>query len=758
MADPVYDIEINGIGYSVKNGSYQETGRAAILARTQAEAATGELDFGLGFPYPQRSWLLGEQQYYTHEYDEQKAASLRRYQEGHGVDVSRDGRLTLLPALSLSKVLTTNPTTCPMCTDKTGGYIYAFPAGAATMHIFNGTTWTTETITGATAPILDCVNAGAEIWVIDSAASGSRVLKRSSAGVWTRISVVMTDDAFGYSTPGTDAVTVALDTVHLDTFEVPWDCHLSEIYLYCDGDGAGAGDQVLKAVVYSDDVDEYYPDVLLGTSDEVTVVDGAVKAWVKFTFSPALDLTAGNVSLGVIGGANTNTVRIYKATSADYRHLTMADTYAGGAADPFGAGATLTTDAYAIYAIVSRSSAGWPETGYDDATAIIYTNGEHYILTPDELYGYDAELIASQYQGGSVGCSYAGAVFWSDGSNRVYRYNSTGAQLIMEDLPTGFQVQSMFAAQSRLWICGVLPNGDAGIYWYQAGQYGVGTYLESAVGASRNIRAGAGSIEHVIFADSRYTSTRHYAAEGGWSHYLEYGTPGVELSGVTIPYKGLTVGAGHVAIALATGDPATQGIYVDSDLYVDAGWYVSSAADLQMPAHSKAWSALTVQCLPIRSGERIGAEYSIDGGRLWSEMKYLSLPDQTEATFAMVGASAAVQHRLTLYPPAGNVTAPEVLAVVERGNPIVRAAKQWSFIVNGGEVAPTRNDNKVTDNEKRIRALIDLSDSVAPVPFRSIDGRLYTVVVRPYIWQPVWDQYQTKLSMTLQVTLDQVEI
>jgi len=723
-----------------------------------AEAATGELDFGLGFPYPQRSWLLGEQQYYTHEFDEQKTASLRRYQEGHGVDVSRDGRLVLLPALSRSLAMTYSNLTCPMCTNRTGSYIYAFPAGAVFMCIYDGSTWSSETITGATAPVTDCINAGDEVWIIDSAASGSKVLKRSSAGAWSRVSVAEEDDAFGYTTVGTNAVTVATDTIHLDKFHVPWDCEIEDIYFYCDGSGSGTGSQVVKAVIYDDNTDDYYPANLLGTSSEVTVTDAAAGAWVRCQFSPAITVEGGNVNIGIHAGTNTNTIRIYNTTADDYVHYTMSDTYSGGAAAAFAAGATTTTNAYAIYAVVTRTSGGWPKTAYDDATATVYTNGEMYIVTPDEVYAHDANEIVSDWCGGSIACSYAGSVFWSDGSNRVYRYNGTGTQLIMEDLPTGFTVQSLFPGHSRLWVCGQLPNGDAAIYWYQQGQYGVGTYLESATGGTRSIVAGAAAVEHMIFADSRYTSTRHYVPEGGWSHYLEY-TPGTALSGVTIPYKGITVGAGHVAIALYTGDDdATQGIYLDSSLYVTSGWLISSQADLQMPAHSKSWSALTVQCLPIRTNERIDVEYSIDGGRLWSEIEHLSLPDTTEETFKLEGTSNTCQHRLTLYSNTAHTTSPELLSAVVRGHPIVRAAKQWTFLISGGEIAPTRNDPKMNDNAKRIQALIDLSDSVTPVPFRSIDGKTYTVVVRPYVWQPVWDKTMTKLSMTVQVTLDQVEI
>ena len=757
MVNAFYDIEINGVGYAVKNGTYQEIGRAALLARTMAEAATGELDFGLGFPYPQRSWVLGEQQYYTHEFDELKASSLRRYQEGHGIDVSRDGRLALLPKLELSQVLVTNPTTCPMCTNRTGSYIYAFPAGGILMYIYNGTAWTSETVTGATAPIVDCVNAGDEVWVIDSAASGSKVLKRSSVGAWSRVSVAETDDAFGYTTVGTNAVTVAINTIHLDKFHVPWDCEITDVYVCCDGLGAGTGDQVMMAVVYTDNTDSYYPLNLVGTSSAVTVTDGAALAWVRMTFATPLVVEGGNVNIGILAGGATNTIRIYNTTATDYSHYTMADTYAGGAADPFVAGATATTDAYAIYAVVTRTTGGWPTTAYDDAAAVVYTNGEMYIITPDEVYAHDANEIVSDWAGGSVACSYAGSVFWSDGSNRVYSYNGTETQLIMEDLPTGFEVQTLLAAHSRLWVCGVLPNGDASIYWYQQGQYGVGTYLESAVGGTREIMAAAATAEHVVFADSRYTSTRHYVPEGGWSPYLEY-TPGVALSGVTIPYKGLTVGAGHVAIALATGAADTQGIYVDSSLYVASGWLITSQADLQMPAHSKSWSALTVQCLPIRTEERIGVEYSLDGGRLWSEMEYLSLPDTTEETFKMLGNSDTAQQRLTLYANVAATTSPEILSTVIRGHPIVRAAKQWQFVILGGEVAPTKNEPKMLDNAARVQALIDLSDAVTPVSFKSIDGRQYTVVVRPYVWQPMWDKTMTKLSMTVQVTLDQVEI
>ena len=760
MANAVYDVEINGIGYAVRAGSYQEIGRAALLARTQAQAATGELDFGLGFPYPQRSWVLGEQQFYTHEYDEQAQAALRRYEEGHGVDVSRDGRLTLLPALTLSNNLVASPSTCPMCTDLTGGIIFAFPAGETDMHIFDGASWTTEAITGCVEPVTDCVNSGVEIWIVDSNSAGSRVLRRSEEGDWSRVTVETRSDAFGYTTVGTNAVTLATDTVHVDKFAVPWDCDIDSIWVYLDGAGAGSGDQVLKAIVYEDDADTFYPATLLGTSAEVTVTDGQTAGWVEFAFSTAVAVSSGNVNIGLLCGDNTNTTRVYNTTSTDYWHATVADTYSGGAAESFGAGATLSTNAYALYGVVTRTSSGWAETSYNDATAIVYTNGEHYVMTPDEVYAHDAEIIVSTWIGGSIACSYAGSVFWSDGSNRVYRYNGTGTQLIMEDLPTGFQVQSLFAAHSRLWACGLLPNGDGAVYWYQSGQYGVGTYLEAGAGSTREIHAGAADIEHVIFADSRYTSTRHYAAEGGWSHYLEYGTPGTELGSTTIPYKGLTVGAGHVAICLATGDGESQGIYVDSlTAYVSSGYLTSSQSDLQMPAHSKAWSALTVQALPIRTTEKVKIEYSLDGGRMWATPAYMSLPGTTEETFAMVGDSNTCQYRVTLYAETlTRATAPELQSVTMRGHPIVRAAKQWTFVVLGGEISPTRNENKTQDNEDRVEALIGLSRRVTPVNFRSLDGKTYTVVVRPYIWQPMWNKAKTKLSMTVQVTLDQVEI
>jgi hypothetical protein len=93
-----------------------------------------------------------------------------------------------------------------------------------------------------------------------------------------------------------------------------------------------------------------------------------------------------------------------------------------------------------------------------------------------------------------------------------------------------------------------------------------------------------------------------------------------------------------------------------------------------------------------------------------------------------------------------------------RGNPVVRAARRWTFNLSGGAIAPTRGDNQIGDNLAQLQKLTDLAVSAKPVPFRSLDGRLYTAKVAPYVWTPKWNQNKTTLSMPLAVTLDQVEV
>jgi len=151
-------------------------------------------------------------------------------------------------------------------------------------------------------------------------------------------------------------------------------------------------------------------------------------------------------------------------------------------------------------------------------------------------------------------------------------------------------------------------------------------------------------------------------------------------------------------------------------------------------------------------------EWSLDAGRHWSSPDYVSAPDAVEGTISVSGESNTAQYRLTLYPNTTALTMPEVQAVVMRGNPIVRAPKQWSFLVNGGEMVATKMpEAKVSDNEDRIRQLLLLSDRTTPVTFRSLDGMTYRVVVRPYTFKPRFSRDKTKLSMTIEVTLEQAE-
>ena len=123
-----YDIELAGLGFYADYANYSEQGASGIIPRQMYQTATGELDFENGWPYHQRSWILGEHQQHTHEFDEMHTTAPRRYQEGHGVNNEIEGELKLLPDLEVSQAATV--TTCPMCVSKDGSVVFAYPVGA----------------------------------------------------------------------------------------------------------------------------------------------------------------------------------------------------------------------------------------------------------------------------------------------------------------------------------------------------------------------------------------------------------------------------------------------------------------------------------------------------------------------------------------------------------------------------------------------------------------------------------------------------
>lgn len=126
--------------------------------------------------------------------------------------------------------------------------------------------------------------------------------------------------------------------------------------LYCAGTGAGTGDQVFRGCVYSDTAGPL-PNTLMGSAgSEVTVVDGAALAWCRSTFTP-IDVDPGTtrVWLGIIAGANTQTIAFRFTAAASGANRFIADTYADGPAAAAGS-MTAGTQAMSIRALFTPAA------------------------------------------------------------------------------------------------------------------------------------------------------------------------------------------------------------------------------------------------------------------------------------------------------------------------------------------------------------------------------------------------------------------
>ena len=701
------DIKLNGKWYNIDRASYKEVGPSSKLVdRQMYQVATGELDFGATWPYTQRSWLLGEQQSFTHEYDEMKTTAIRRYEEGHGIDNMTEGQVGLLKSISRSLELTTSPTTCPMCGSVDGTKVYAFPAGGTKMYTYTkGSGWDSgETVTGATAPITDCTCAGdGIIYVVDSADSGSKVRQRSTAGSWSQVTVTTASINLGVTgVGGGSAVLSSTELAHGAVVTPLYNTQVTSIKVYLDGGGA-SGDETCTFVIYK--ISEGRQTFVGGSlAGGVTVTSGQAAGWVTANTTTTVSLEAGQTYwVGVLRGAAPSTIRVYIDTTA------TSYEYVGSWVRSLGS--------MAAYAVGTYTTADYGTDAYDTAEAVVWINGELYVITPTGVYDDTLLQQVSDFCGGTIGCSHDGALYWSDGSNRVYEYNGIGVREVIGQLPPGFTIQYLFSAHSRLWICGRLSNGDAGVYWYSQSMYGILAYFPAAAGGTRDIYAGAATNEYVLFSDSRYGGTiQHYVPEGGWSHYLAYG------SAATIPYKGLITGAGKTFIVLATGVAGTQGIYCEDTTYIASGTLVSSQMDLQMPAHTKRWTEMNLQTLPLRVGEKILVEVSPDGGRTFYTLGYMDGASKTSAVFGLDYESATLQYRLTLYAGTSQLTDPRILSVTARGIPVIPKARQWTFRVKGRVTGPGVSGRVVADLDARTQELIDDFNESKVLDFEDLWG------------------------------------
>lgn len=97
---------------------------------------------------------------------------------------------------------------------------------------------------------------------------------------------------------------------------------LVKVTLPLDGGGSGVGDQTLRAMIYEGEGGG----ALLGTSEEVTIADGAALAWVDFAFAALPTLEAGAYYLAVQASSTSQTARAYGTGALS----STTDTYSDG--------------------------------------------------------------------------------------------------------------------------------------------------------------------------------------------------------------------------------------------------------------------------------------------------------------------------------------------------------------------------------------------------------------------------------------------
>lgn len=89
-----------------------------------------------------------------------------------------------------------------------------------------------------------------------------------------------------------------------------------KLTLYCDGLGSGAGDQVLRGVIYDTRGN------LIAQGDEIVVRDGQAPGWVDLPFTTypgGVPLLPGVAyDFGFLAGDRPNTVRVYGDPSAGF--------------------------------------------------------------------------------------------------------------------------------------------------------------------------------------------------------------------------------------------------------------------------------------------------------------------------------------------------------------------------------------------------------------------------------------------------------
>lgn len=183
---------------------------------------------------------------------------------------------------------------------------------------------------------------------------------------------------FGRADVGATTVELNADVKRAARFNLAASGNVSKASVYLDGQGSGTGNQVARVAVFD------AVNTLLGTSDEVTVLDGQPPGWVDFLFTDAkgkLALAVGDYYIAVHGGAVANTIRLYGTDPHGMGGKWNADTYGDGASNPFGAATAVTSDFAAFvtyftpYAAPDETDLYYSRLPYPEAQAVLSVGG-----------------------------------------------------------------------------------------------------------------------------------------------------------------------------------------------------------------------------------------------------------------------------------------------------------------------------------------------------------------------------------------------
>lgn len=160
----------------------------------------------------------------------------------------------------------------------------------------------------------------------------------------------------GKSLPGITPVDLAADSKTVARYTLGRDATIVKLSVYVDGFGLGAGDQVMRGVIYDTAGN------LLGQSDEVLVLDGQAAGWVDLAFAVGVKLLAADYDFGVIGGPQDSSVRLYTDLAIGAGRANT-DSYANGASASFGSATVLDSD----LSIFGTYTTAWvPPSGLPD--------------------------------------------------------------------------------------------------------------------------------------------------------------------------------------------------------------------------------------------------------------------------------------------------------------------------------------------------------------------------------------------------------